>query len=217
MNGTGRRPVHTRKPGGSSLDRLNRLFAAVIVAAAPFALACGASAATVGDPAPGFTLTDLHGEQHSLADYRGKVVVLEWINPNCPFSRRHASEGTMMGLEHGNDVVWLAINSTNPDSGDYLQPAQHLAYNGKYGIDYPVLYDPTGEVGHAYHAKTTPHMYVIGEDGTLLYAGAIDDDPPGRVKPEERTNYVAGGLAEHGAGDPVDPATTKPYGCTVKY
>jgi hypothetical protein len=185
---------------------------------APFALACDdASAATVGEPAPGFTLTDLQGEEHSLADYRGKVVVLEWINPHCPFSERHADEKTMTGLADEHEVVWLAVNSTNPEHRDYLEPAEHLAYNGKYGIDYPVLYDESGEVGRAYDAKTTPHMYVIGEDGTLLYDGAIDDDPGGRQAARKRTNYVDGGLQAHTAGTPVEPATTKPYGCSVKY
>lgn len=184
----------------------------------PFALACDdASAATVGEAAPGFTLADLEGREHSLADYRGKVVVLEWINPNCPFSERHAEEETMLDLADGHEVVWLAVNSTNPDHRDYLDPAEHQTYNQKYGIDYPVLYDLSGEVGQAYDAKTTPHMYVIAEDGTLLYDGAIDDDPAGRRSAEERTNYVDGGLQAHAAGNPVEPATTKPYGCSVKY
>lgn len=201
------------------MHRTNRLVtaAAVTLFLAGLALAGAAFATSVGDPAPAFTLKDLDGTEHTLADYRGQVVVLEWINPKCPFSKRHAEEKTMVGVEHENDVVWLAINSTNPERGDYLQPAQHREYNRKMGIDYPVLYDPTGEVGHAYDAKTTPHMFVIGEDGTLLYEGAIDDDPLGREKPKHRTNYVEVGLEEHGAGKPVEPATTKPYGCSVKY
>ncbi|HUF78752.1 MAG TPA: redoxin domain-containing protein [Thermoanaerobaculia bacterium] len=190
-----------------------------LAAAATFLLACDASAATiVGEPAPGFTLPDLADDQHSLSDHRGKVVVLEWINPKCPFSERHAREQTMSALaDMHEEVVWLAINSTNPDSSDYLEPAEHLAYNGKHGIDYAVLYDTSGDVGRAYDAKTTPQMYIIDETGTLLYNGAIDDDPLGRQKPAERTNYVAEGLAEHAQGSPVDPATTKPYGCSVKY
>lgn len=179
--------------------------------------ACDASAsATVGEPAPGFTLTDLHGEEHSLADYRGRVVVLEWINPKCPFSERHAKEGTMLELAE-RDVVWLSINSTHPDHRDRMSREEHLAYNRKYGIDYPVLYDSTGEVGKAYGAKTTPHMYVIDEEGTLLYDGAIDDDPLARNRPGERTNYVADALDALEAGRAVEPATTKPYGCSVKY
>lgn len=115
------------------------------------------------------------------------------------------------------DLVWLAVNSTNPESGDHMTPEEHLAYNRKHGIDYPVLTDPTGEVGKAYGAKTTPQMYVIDAEGVLLYDGAIDDDPLGRGDSEDRTNYVASALEAMAAGRPVDPATTKPYGCTVKY
>ena len=196
------------------------LAAAVLVTAACAgdATARPASAATVGEPAPGFTLKDLQGNEHSLADYAGKVVVLEWINPECPFSERHAKEKTMTALaDRSADVVWLAINSTNPDHGDYQTPAEHMEYNRKYGIDYPVLYDPTGEVGHTYGAKTTPHMFIVDEEGTLIYEGAIDDDPLGRQKANERTNYVDVGFTAHAAGNPVEPATTKPYGCSVKY
>lgn len=195
-----------------------RSILALALLLAPFALACeDASAATVGEAAPGFTLPDLEGAEHSLADYRGKVVVLEWINPNCPFSERHAREETMLDLADEHQVVWLAVNSTNPDHRDYLEPAEHHAYNDKYGIDYPVLYDLSGDVGRAYDAKTTPHMYIIDEDGTLLYDGAIDDDPAGRRDRDERANYVDGGLEDHAGGRPVEPATTKPYGCSVKY
>lgn len=208
------------------MDRSKRLAAVLTAVSATLTIACGASAAnvgesasaaTVGEAAPGFTLTDLQGQEHTLADLEGKVVVLEWINPECPFSERHAKEKTMIDLAETDDVVWLAINSTNPESGDYLQPAEHQEYNDEHGIAYPVLYDPTGEVGREYGAKTTPHMYVIDADGTLLYDGAIDDDPAGRQKPRERTNYVAGALEDHRAGQPVEPATTKPYGCAVKY
>ena len=192
---------------------------ALAAIAAIVSAACDATAsATVGDPAPGFTLTDLSGQEHSLADLRGKVVVLEWINPKCPFSERHAREKTMIHLsDHFPDAVWMAINSTNPGSGDAMTAAEHRAYDREHGIDYPVLVDPTGEVGKAYGAKTTPHMFVIDEEGTLIYEGAIDDDPLAREKPGKRTNYVERALEAHAAGEPVDPATTKPYGCTVKY
>jgi len=176
------------------------------------------AAGTVGETAPAFKLKGADGKTYSLADYKGKVVVLEWVNPNCPFSNRHAREKTMSDLvrQHG-EVAWLGINSTNPDSGDYLAPAAHLAYNQKNGINYPVLYDETGTVGHAYDARTTPHMFIIGKDGKIAYNGAIDDDPPGRKAKAERVNYVGGGLnAEKTAKNP-DPASTKPYGCSVKY
>src|ERR1044071_6231288 len=113
---------------------------------------------TVGEAAPGFSLKGVDGKTYSLKDFQGKVVVLEWMNPNCPFSDRHAREKTMTELskQHG-EVVWLAINSTNPDSRDFLKPAAYKAYNDEHGIHYPVLYDESGTVGHAYGAKTTPH------------------------------------------------------------
>jgi hypothetical protein len=184
-----------------------------LLIAAP-ALAAG----TVGEAAPGFTLKDLEGDTHSLSDYEGKVVVLEWINPNCPFSDRHAREKTMTSLAHRyGEVVWLAVNSTNGDHRDYLPPAKHKAWAEKRGIDYAILYDESGEVGHAYDAKTTPHMYIVTEDGTLAYNGAIDDDPPGRKAQGERTNYVDAGLSAHQSGNDVTPASTRPYGCSVKY
>lgn len=177
-----------------------------------------ATAATVGEKAPGFELQALSGQTHSLADFQGKTVVLEWVNPNCPFSDRHAREGTMTALADEHDeVVWLGINSTNPGHRNFLQPAEHAEWAEKNGVDYAILYDRTGEVGQAYGAKTTPHMFIIDADGTLVYDGAIDDDPPGRRAPAERNNYVDGGLTELASNTAVDPSTTKPYGCSVKY
>ncbi len=173
---------------------------------------------TVGEAAPAFTLKGVDGKTHSLADYKGKVVVLEWINPNCPVSNRHAREKTMTELvkQHG-EVVWLGINSTNPNSGDFMKPAEHMAYDQKYGITYPVLYDESGQVGHAYGARTTPHMFIVAPDGKLAYNGAIDDDPPGRKPRTDRLNYVGHGLDAEKGGKAPDPASTKPYGCSVKY
>jgi peroxiredoxin len=174
--------------------------------------------AAVGTVAPAFTLKGVDGKSHSLADYKGKVVVLEWINPNCPVSNRHAREKTMTDLvkQHG-EVVWLGINSTNPSSGDFLKPADHQAYDQKFGITYPVLYDETGQVGHAYGARTTPHMFIVGADGKVAYNGAIDDDPPGRKAKPDRLNFVGQGLNAEKKGASPDPASTKPYGCSVKY
>jgi peroxiredoxin len=172
----------------------------------------------VGETAPAFNLKGADGKARSLDSFKGKVVVLEWVNPNCPFSDRHAREKTMSELakQHG-EVVWLGINSTNPERSDYLKPAETLAYNQKNGINYPVLYDETGTVGHAYGAKTTPHMFIIGKDGKIAYNGAIDDDPPGRKAKTERVNYVGGGLNAEKAGKNPEPPSTKPYGCSVKY
>lgn len=187
-------------------------------AAVPAACSTGGEGGAVGAVATAFTLQDLDGHQVSLADYAGRTVVLEWVNPNCPFSDRHAREKTMTTVAAKHEkVVWLGINSTSPDHGDYLQPAAHKKWAQKNGIEYAILYDPTGEVGHAYGARTTPHMFIVDEQGKIAYNGAIDDDPPGRKAQPARTNYIDGGLDEHAAGQAVDPASTKPYGCSVKY
>ncbi|HYN21741.1 MAG TPA: redoxin domain-containing protein [Thermoanaerobaculia bacterium] len=177
-----------------------------------------ALAAAVGEAAPAFQLKDLHGKTRSLADYKGKVVVLEWVNPNCPFSDRHAREKTMSNLakKHAG-VVWLGINSTNANHGNFLPPAEHLAWVQKTGVNYEILYDETGKVGKAYGAKTTPHMFIVDEQGRIAYNGAIDDDPPGRKAAAQRANYVDGGLVAELANRPVDPNSTKPYGCSIKY
>jgi peroxiredoxin len=188
---------------------------AALPAAAASAETTGAA---VGQAAPGFQLKGIDGTSYSLASYKGKVVVLEWINPNCPYSNRHAREHTMTELakQHG-EVVWLGINSTNPKSGDYLTPADHLAWNKKNGIAYPVLYDESGTVGHSYGARTTPHMFIVDAQGNVAYNGAIDDDPSARKPKTERTNYVGNGLSAEEGGKQPDPAATKPYGCSVKY
>jgi len=191
------------------------LLAGLTLAALP-AFAAGA----VGETAPAFSLQGVDGKSYSLADYKGKVVVLEWVNPNCPFSDRHAREKTMSALntKYGQkQVVWLGINSTNPSQREFLKPAEHLAYNQKTGINYPVLYDETGKTGKAYGAKTTPHMFIIDPQGKIAYNGAIDDDPSGRKAKAERVNFVDGGLSAELASKAIDPAATKPYGCGVKY
>ena len=177
-------------------------------------------AAAVGAPAPAFSLKGLDGKTYSLADFKGKTVVLEWVNPNCPVSNRHATEKTMTELvkKHGGgEVVWLGINSTNPEHKDFLKPADHLAWNKKQGINYTILYDETGKIGKAYDAKTTPHMFIVDKEGKIAYNGAIDDDPQGRNEMMKRLNYVNAGLTAEKAGKNPDPASTKPYGCSVKY
>ena len=202
------------------MQRLRILVLATVTAAVVAGLGCGPANAgsAVGDAAPAFELKSADGKTYSLADLKGKTVVLEWINPNCPFSVRHATEKTMIETSGKHaDVVWLAINSTREGHSDYLEPAEHLAYNKEKGITYPVLYDSSGSVGHAYDARTTPHMFVIDEQGKLIYNGAIDDDPRGGKGKTERINYVDSGLTAHAGGKSPDPSTTKPYGCSVKY
>ena len=199
--------MHSRTVNAASLLLAGLLLAVPVLAAG-----------AVGDAAPAFSLKGVDGKTHSLKDYQGKVVVLEWMNPNCPFSNRHAVEKTMTSLaaKYGQ-VVWLGINSTNPQSSDFLTPAEHKAWNDKNGIKYAVLYDESGAVGHAYGAKTTPHMFIVDPQGKIAYNGAIDDDPSGRKAKPERVNFVDGGLTAESAGKSPNPAATKPYGCSVKY
>ncbi len=202
------------------MNKLRIVLATVALATLAFVVAREPAVASsaVGEAAPAFKLNDLAGKTHSLAQYKGKHVVLEWINPECPFSDRQAREKTMTDLtKKYGQVVWLGINSTNPKHQDYLQPAEHLKWAKKNGIDYSILYDPTGSVGHAYGAKTTPHMFIVDEQGKLAYNGAIDDDPSGRKAKPARQNYVDGGLTAELAGKAVAPAVTQPYGCSVKY
>jgi len=169
--------------------------------------------AAVGAAAPAFTLTDTSGNEVSLSDYAGQVVVLEWVNPDCPFVQRHYKAGTMKSLatKYGaQDVVWLTINSTN-----YMDAEANAEFKAANELPYAILIDQNGEVGHLYGAATTPHMYVIDGSGTLVYVGAIDDDPRGSSG--SPTNYVAAALDEVLAGQAVTTAETKPYGCSVKY
>ena len=175
----------------------------------------GLAELTVGQVAPDFRLRDLAGEAFALAELRGRPVVLEWINPNCPFSRRHSRQKTMQSTAAAHpDAVWLGISSTRPGHGDHLAPAEFKAFLAEHGISYPVLEDASGEVGRAYGAKTTPHMFVIDADGVLAFAGAIDDDPRGRAA---KVNYVASALDALAAGGRPEPGSTTPYGCNVKY
>lgn len=169
---------------------------------------------SVGDKAPGFTLMDSAGNEVSLSDYSGKIVVLEWLNPDCPFVKRHYKAGTMKTIATrygGEGVVWLTINSTN-----YMDAAANAKFKADNGLPYTILVDQSGEVGHLYGAKTTPHMYIIDDEGVLVYIGAIDDDPRGS-KTEPAVNYVTVALDQVLAGGAVTTAETKPYGCSVKY
>ena len=169
---------------------------------------------SVGDTAPAFTLADSAGNQVSLSDFEGKIVALEWLNPDCPFVQRHYKAGTMKRLaaKYGdNGVVWLTINSTN-----YMDAAANAKFKAENDLPYTILVDQSGKAGHLYGAKTTPHMYIIDGAGTVVYIGAIDDDPRGN-KGEPTVNYVSVALDEVLAGKSVTTAETKPYGCSVKY
>ena len=174
------------------------------------------------DPAPDFTLVDTDGNEHTLSDYAGEWVVLEWLNYDCPFVRKHYNSGTMQKLQARaaeEDVVWLSIVSSAPGKQGHF-PAEEMNKRTKdhEGQQHAVLMDPTGEVGKAYGARTTPHMFVINPDGEMVYNGAIDDRPsPEAASLEGATPYVAQALTNAMAGRPVSPARTQPYGCSVKY
>lgn len=171
--------------------------------------------AEVGHMAPDFELVDHMGKTHKLSDYAGKTVVLEWTNPQCPFVVRHYNEDTMTKLAAANpDVVWLAIDSSS-DGKTIVTAETASAWAKKESISYPILLDSKGKVGQMYQAKTTPHMFVINAEGKLVYEGAIDSDPRGNG--ENTVNYVAEALAAVKAGKAVETASTKPYGCSVKY
>jgi len=181
----------------------------------------GWAAAVVGQPAPAFTLSDTAGKPVRLADFKGKTVVLEWNNPGCPFVRKHY-QGNMQALQKesaAQGVVWLAINSTETASGDYLSPAQLARWMAdKQAAPTATLMDEDGAVGKAYGARVTPHMYIVDARGTLVYAGGIDSIPSARVDDiAKATNYVRQALAEIKAGKPVSVATSPAYGCSVKY
>jgi len=193
---------------------------AIAIAAAAVSTTVLASA-TPGLPAPGFTLTDLSGKAVNLADYKGRTVVLEWHNFACPFVQKHYRSGNMQSLQkkYGNDVVWLAVNSTAKTAYDYMEPAAVSKQLKDFGAQ-PARYlmDDEGRVGLTYGAKTTPHMYVIDASGKVVYNGAIDDRKSTDVADVKGAkNYVAAALDELKAGKPVSVASTTPYGCSVHY
>lgn len=178
------------------------------------AASAAAGGVEVGEKAPGFTLEDHNGNKVSLSDFEGKVVVLEWTNPDCPFVKRHYAAGTMKQLAAtygAKDVVWLTINSTH-----YMDAKANREFATAGKLEVPILIDADGRVGKLFGARTTPHMFVIGADGEVVYNGAVDDDPRGG-KGDGATNYVAAALDDTLAGKSVATAETKPYGCSVKY
>lgn len=182
----------------------------------------GAAEVTTGEAAPDFTLIDSQGQQRSLSDFKGRHVVLEWVNYECPFVVKHYKSGNMQSLQKtyaDQGVVWLSVNSSAPGKQGYYTAEeinQVMANSGAAPAAY--LIDESGEVGRLYGAKNTPHMYVINPEGVLVYQGAIDNDPgfdqsgiPGAE------NYVVAALAASMADEPVALKSTRAYGCSVKY
>ncbi len=200
---------------------LSGLAVATCLAAVP-PLRAQEAAWAVGESAPAFTLPDTYGEEHSLADYRGQWVVLEWLNYECPYVRKHYDSGNMQQLQRtytGRGMVWLAIVSSAPGKQGYHEPDDMNAISDERGSAVSaVLLDPEGDVGRLYGAKTTPQMILIDPEGTLLYNGAIDDRPTARLSDIEGAhNYLVAAVAEAMSGGQVSVPTTQPYGCSVKY
>lgn len=207
--------------------RLNLTFSAILGAVALLG-ACRDAAmdaragGLIGNPAPAFTLSDSNGRSQSLAQYRGKYVVLEWINHDCPYVRKHYNSGNMQRLQReyaGRGVVWLSINSSAAGKQGHFDNAEiNRRQAEKNAAPTAYLIDTPGTVGRAYGAQTTPHMYIINPQGVVIYQGAIDSDSssdPDTIA--TATNYVSQALNEAMAGRPVSTATTRSYGCSVKY
>ena len=176
----------------------------------------------VGENAADFTLPDINGEQKSFSEFKGKFVVLEWLNPDCPFIRKHYESGNMQALQkkYSNEgVIWISIDSSAQGKQGYYNPGEMKEIIKSWGaMPTAVLLDADGKVGHMYGAKTTPHMFVINPDGKLIYQGAIDDIPG--VDPNDipqAVNYVDQALHAALKGQEVPVSSTKSYGCSVKY
>jgi len=185
-------------------------------------LPAAATASTVGKPAPDFTLKDTSGKDVKLSDFRGRHVVLEWVNPECPYVQKHYETGNMQALQKeatGKNTVWLTINSTRQGHSEFKAPPVMASWmQSQKAAATATLLDPEGKVGRAYDARVTPHMYIVDPKGTLVYAGAIDDKRstnPADVKTAK--NFVRVAMTETLAGKPVSTTTTTAYGCTIKY
>jgi len=201
------------------MSKLVATFLAVSMAA----LVSAAQAAVApGQAAPEFSLVDINGKVQKLSDYRGKYVVLEWFNSECPFVQKHYESGNMQGLQTRytqKGVVWLGINSTSPKHSNYRDPARSQAILKEWkSAPTAFVLDPDGKVGKQYGARTTPHMYVIDPKGTLVYVGANDDRPSTSQRDiATARNLVAAALDESLSGKPVGTPSAMPYGCSVKY
>lgn len=187
------------------------------IAVMAFAAFVAPAEVEIGKTVPDFTLTGVDGKAYQLSQFKGKVVVLEWTNPNCPFVQR-VYKGIMPGVQkkYSEKVVWLTINSTNPDHSDF-ESAESLrkTYESWNATFASMLLDPDGKVGKMFDAKTTPHMFIIDKEGKLVYAGAIDDDPRGSKG--SAMNYVDAALASLLTGKDIAVTTSRSYGCSIKY
>jgi peroxiredoxin len=185
------------------------------------ALAGSAFAVEIGKPAPDFTGMDINGKTVKLSDYKGKIVVIESYNSDCPFCHNHYKTGAMQELQRtlaAKGVVWLLVDSVNTKNFSYRTPVQAQKESADLKIDATAwIDDHTGDIGHLYDMKTTPHCFVVAADGTLVYDGAIDNRPEPSGDPRTAKNYVRAAVDDLLAGKPVEVSQTKPYGCGVHY
>jgi peroxiredoxin len=192
-------------------------FVSLVLFAEPLAWAV-----RVASPAPDFTATDTYGRPHKLSEYKGKFVVLEWHNRDCPYTHKHYASGNMQKLQKewtGKGIVWFTVISSAPGKQGYVTADDENAYVKQVGASpTAVLLDPKGDLGRLYEAKTTPQMFIINPDGALIYDGAIDSKPTSnQADIAKATNYVRAALEEATAGRPVTVPVSRPYGCSVKY
>jgi len=188
---------------------------------AALALAASAFAAEIGQPAPDFTGTDIHGKTVKLSDYKGKIVVLESYNSDCPFCHNQYQSGATQELQKqltDQGVIWLMVDSVNPRNPSHRTDAQaqqewaDLKIAATAWID-----DSSGTIGHLYGMKTTPHVFVVDKSGKLVYEGAMDNQPDPFHDPRTARNYVRETVDDLLAGKPIAVSETKPYGCSVHY
>ncbi|MFM9926083.1 thioredoxin family protein [Variovorax sp. H27-G14] len=219
------RSLRAARQARAALSRASRraVVAAAVALGATFLMGTNAAAApVVGQQAPDFVAVDTTGAKHKLSDFAGKFVVLEWTNPGCPFVRKHYGSGNMPATQKAatdKGVVWLAINSTERAATDYLKADALDAWmKSQKGSPTAVLMDEDGVIGQVYGARTTPHIFIIDPKGMLVYAGGIDSIASARVDDiKTATNYVNQALGEAFGGKPVSTASTRPYGCSIKY
>ena len=201
---------------------VNRWVSLALISGALLLTAPAIAAPEVGKPAPDFTATDSNGNTVTLGAQRGKIVVLEWTNHECPFVGKHYGSGNMQALQKEatqQGIVWWSVISSAPGKQGNVTPQQaNELTSRRKAAPSAVLLDPEGTIGRQYGARTTPHMYIIDPQGKLVYMGAIDDKPSTRpADVETANNYVRAGLKAVQQGKPVEPAVTSPYGCSVKY
>lgn len=180
------------------------------------------AAPVVGEPAPIWTGTDTNGVEHTLSDFKGKTVVMEWTNHDCPYVKKHYESGNMQAIQKSatdDDVVWVSIVSSAEGKQGHVSNEEANQIMTDVGSNATAkIQDPSGEIGKMYDAKTTPHMFVVNAEGTLVYAGAIDSDPSFKQDGiASATNYVTAALSSIKAGEPIEVSSTQPYGCSVKY